>query len=123
MSKRKCCKPFSRGTTLLLVWSALINFASWSVRVNVIPLLPFPNEELNNFLSKGSSGITFTLTLQEAKFISALHTRRSVVPRENGLQHLRLLILLYNYLSSCGGNTHQDYIQPIHKQQDIQPSY
>ena len=53
MSKRKCCKPFSRGTTLLLVWSALINFASWSVRVNVIPLLPFPNEELNNFLSKG----------------------------------------------------------------------
>ena len=53
MTERKCCKPFSRGTILLLVWSALISFASWSVRVNVILLFPFPNQELNNFLSKG----------------------------------------------------------------------
>ena len=50
MSKRKCCKPFSCGTILLLVWSALLSLTCWSVRVNVILL---PNQELNSFLSEG----------------------------------------------------------------------
>ena len=57
MTERKCCKPFSRGTTLLLVWSALIGFSFWNVRVNVILLLPFPNQELNSFLSKAYTAL------------------------------------------------------------------
>ena len=61
---------------------------------------PLDRKLFSSSLGKGNSRITFTLTLQEAKDISALHTRRSIVPRENGLQHLRSVILLYNYLSS-----------------------
>ena len=58
-----------------------------------------------------SSRVTFALTLPKAKAVSALHTRRSVVPRENGLQHLRSVIMLCSYLSSCGGNTRQNVQQ------------
>ena len=50
--ERRVCKPFSRGTTLVLVWSALMSFASWSFKANLILLLPFPDTKLNNHLAE-----------------------------------------------------------------------
>ena len=38
MTETKCCKPFSRGTTLLLVWSALMSFVLLSMAANLISL-------------------------------------------------------------------------------------
>ena len=51
MTETKCCKPFSRGTTLLIVWSALMSFVLLSITVNLIPLLSTYDEDLNMYLA------------------------------------------------------------------------
>ena len=49
MTETKCCKPFSRNTTLLLVWSALMGFVLLSITANLIPLISNFNEDLNTY--------------------------------------------------------------------------
>ena len=49
MTETKCCKPFSRGATLLLVWSALMGFVLLSITANLIPLISNFNEDLSTY--------------------------------------------------------------------------
>ena len=49
MTEIKCCKPFSRGTTLLLVWSALMSFVLFSITMNLFPLLSLINRDFNDY--------------------------------------------------------------------------
>ena len=97
MTERKCCKPFSRGTTLLLVWSALIGFASWSVKVNMILLLPFPNQELNSYLSKAY--IALLVLLPVAGWISdSLLGRYRAITIGSFLLAVAYLVILISFV-------------------------
>ena len=49
MTETKCFKPFSRGTILLLMWSALMSFVLFSITDNLIPLFSNFNKDLNNY--------------------------------------------------------------------------
>ena len=51
---------------------------------------------LRSSLKLEISGIKLTVILKRTKPIRALHTRRSVVLRENGLQHLVSVIVPYS---------------------------
>ena len=79
MTETKCWKPFSRGRTLLLIWSALISFVLLSITSNMIQLLSNNNEDLENYMIYVFAALTVLLPVSGWISDSLLGRYRAII--------------------------------------------